>query len=151
MMTFYRAVMACVSVCLVLASGVAMGDEPSVDPCTLVSNADVEQVIGTLKGTPTSVREEQTRFCNYEFANEKDALELWVFPASGLERARKLHKDLSPVTGLGHDAFMRRNKEIQYIELFVKKGDVTLEVTMKEAPGDEEKVKTLAKKALTRL
>jgi hypothetical protein len=151
MMPFYRAVIACVSVCWVLGSAVARGDAPAVDPCTLISQADVEQVIGKLKGPPTSRREEQARFCMYEFANEKDALELWVFPASGLERARKLHKDLLPVPGLGRDAFMRRNTGLQYLELFVKKGNVTLEVTMKEAPGDEEKVQTLAKKALTRL
>jgi len=71
------------------------------------------------------------------FANEKDALELWVFPASGLERARQSIKTLSPVTGLGQEAFITRNRDIPYIELYLKRGNVTLEVTMKEARGDE--------------
>lgn len=58
---------------------------------------------------------------------------------------------LSPVTGLGQEAFITRNKDIPSIELYLKKGNVTLEVTMKESPGDEDKVKAIAKKALGRL
>ncbi len=46
---------------------------------------------------------------------------------------------------------MTRNKDIPYIELYFKKSQVTVEVTMKQSPGDEEKVKALAKKAFSRL
>lgn len=74
-----------------------------------------------------------------------------MFPASGLERARKSIKTLSPVTGLGQEAFITRNKDIPYIELYLKNGNITLEVTIKESPGDEERAKAIAKKALTRL
>jgi hypothetical protein len=151
MMTWSRSLIVCVTVCWVAVSAGAMPDDPSVDPCTLVSKAEVEHIIGRLKGNPAFSQVERARLCNYEFTDDKNALELWVFPASGLERARTRFKDLSPVTGLGHEALMRRNKDVQYIELFVKKGTVTLEVTMKELPGDEEKVKTIARKALTRL
>lgn len=152
MMPLHRVLIACVSVCLVIMSAPVMAtDEPSVDPCALVTKADVEQIIGKLKGDPTSNREERTRFYIYEFVNEKDTLKLWVFPASGLERARKSIKTLSPVTGLGQDAFITRNKDVPYIELYLKKGTVTLEVTMKESLGDEDKVKAIAKKAITRL
>ncbi len=35
------------------------------------------------------------RICEFKFVDEKNALELWVFPASGLERARRLIKTLS--------------------------------------------------------
>ena len=151
MMPVYRTVLASVYVWWVLGSAVAVGDAPAIDPCTLLSQADVEQVIGPLQGPPTSSGAARARRCQYAFAHEQDALAVWVFPASGLQRARKLHKDLVPVPGLGSDAFMRRDQALQSLELFVKKGNVTLEVTMQEAPGDEEKVQTLARKALTRL
>ena len=109
----------------------------------------MEQIIGKLKENPASSREERVRICEFKFVDDKNALELWVFPASGLERARKSIKTLSPVTGLGQEAFITRNKDIPY--LYLKKGNTTLEVTMKESSGDEEKVKAIAKKALTRL
>ena len=95
-------------------------DEPSVDRCALVTKAEGEEIIGKVKGDPTSSREERVRICNFEFVNDKDALELWVFPASGLERARQSIKTQSPVAGLGEGAFVTRNKDIPYIELYLK-------------------------------
>jgi hypothetical protein len=142
----------CAWLYFMLAAGATYAaDEPSVDPCSLITKAEVEEIIGKMKGAPISSREERVRICNFEFVNEKDALELWVFPAGGLERARQSIKTQSPVAGLGEGAFMTRNKDIPYIELYLKKGQVTLEVTVKQSPGDEDKVKAVAKKALSRL
>ena len=151
MMTLYRPTIVCLSLCWALMCGSAMADDPSVDPCSLLSKADVEQIIGKLKGIPTSQQIERARLCEYEFVDEERALELWVFPASGLERARTKFKNLSPVTGLGQEAFVHHNMKIDYTELFVKKGNVTLEVSLPESPGDEEKAKAIARKALSRL
>ena len=137
---------------VILASHVAFAaNDPTVDPCTLVTKAEAEQIIGKVKNTPVSSRVERVTICEFTFVDEKNALELWIFPAEGLDRAKKLIKDLSPVSGLGQEAFMTRNKDIPYMELYTKKGDVTLKVMMKETPGVEEKVKLLAKKALSRL
>lgn len=46
---------------------------------------------------------------------------------------------------------MTRNKDIPYIELYFKKGQVTIEVTMKQSPGEEEKVRAFARKVFSRL
>jgi len=89
--------------------------------------------------------------CSYTFANGTDELEIWVYPATGLERARKAYKDLTPVTDLGAEAYLRRNTDIDWIEPDTKKGDVSLQVTMTKTAGDVDKVKALAKKALAKL
>lgn len=134
-----------------LTSAAARQGAPAVDPCTLVSRADVEQILGKLKAPPTSDINEQTKLCSYQFANGSDEMEIWVFPASGLDRARQSFKDLAPVTDLGHEAFQRRHPDIGWIELYTRKGDITLEVTMRATSGDLEKAKALARKALARL
>ena len=59
---------------------------PNIDPCTLLTQAEVEHVIGPLQGKPKADQEGQAAWCNYEFANGKDAMEVWVFPAEGIDR-----------------------------------------------------------------
>lgn len=70
------------------------------------------------------------RVCIYEFAKEKDALELWV-SRQRVPRARNSIKTLAPVMGLRPEAFVAHNKDAPYITLYLKKWNVTLEVTMK--------------------
>lgn len=41
---------------------------------------------------------------------------------------------------------MTRNQEIPYIEIFMRKGQVTLEVTVKQSSDDEENVNALGRK-----
>jgi hypothetical protein len=133
-----------------VASAQAPGP-PKVDPCTLVPRADVERIVGELSAPPTSQFVEQARTCEYAFVDSKLSLEIWVFPASGLERVRNQFKDLTQVTDLGAPAVQRREKTIDWLELYSRKGDVTFEVTMKSGAGDVEKAKELARKVLASL
>lgn len=121
------------------------------EPCSLLTIAEVEQVIGKLKGTPKADKEGNAAWCNYEFANGTDAFEIWVFPADGIDRARKQAKKPVPVKGLGDDSFMNRGMHgLDYVDLFIKKGAVTVKLSLHETGGDEEKLKTLASKAVGR-
>src|SRR5262245_25616989 len=79
---------------------------PHIDPCTLLTQAEIEHVIGQLQGKPKADKEGQAAWCGYEFANGTDALEVWVFPAEGIDRGRKQAKKPIAVKGLGEDAFM---------------------------------------------
>lgn len=129
----------------------AFAGPPTVDPCSLLTNLEVEQIVGRLAGKPKPESEGAAAWCNYEFANGKDAMEVWVFPADGIERGRKQAKKAQPLKGLGDDAFMDRGAQgLDYVNLFIKKGTVTVEFSLKETAGDEEKLKTLARKALNR-
>ena len=70
---------------------------PNVDPCTLLTIAEVEQVIGKLKERPSGDKEGDAAWCNYEFANGKDLMEIWVFPADAINRgAGRLEAELLP-------------------------------------------------------
>lgn len=121
------------------------------DPCSLLTTAEVEQVVGKLKGPPTSDKEGAASWCNYEFANGKDAMEVWVFPSEAIGRGRTISKNPVTVKGLGDEAFMDRGMHgLTYVNLYVKKGGTTINVSIQETAGDEEKVKALAQKALRR-
>ncbi len=124
---------------------------PAVDPCKLVTAADVEAIVGRLKGLPKSDVSEGARVCSFAFTDRANELEIWVYPAAGLERARAAYKDLTVVTDVGAEAFLRRNPTIDWIELYAKKGGVTLQVAMPRGAGDADKVKALARKALAAL
>jgi hypothetical protein len=124
---------------------------PNIDPCTLLTHAEVEHVIGQLQGNPKADKEGQAAWCNYEFANGKDAMEVWVFPAEGIDRGRKQAKKPVAVKGLGDDAFMDRGMHgLDYVNLFIKKGTVTVQLSLKETAGDEAKLKALGQNAVGR-
>jgi hypothetical protein len=78
-------------------------------------------------------------------------MEVWVFPADGIERGRTKAKNLTVVTGLGEDAFIARGIHgLDYVNLFIKKGKKTIQLSLKETARDEEKLKTLGQKAVGR-
>ena len=124
---------------------------PNVEPCSLLTTSDIEQVVGPLKGKPEAGQEGDASWCNYEFANGKDAVEVWVFPAQAIERGRKVSKNPVVIKGLGDDAFMDRGMHgINYVNLFIKKGGATVKLSIQETVGDEDKLKALAQKAVRR-
>lgn len=132
--------------------GLGPRSEAAPTPCSLLTAAEVEQVVGKLMGTPKAGEEGRAAWCNYEFANGTDAMEVWVFPADGIERARKEAKKPTALKGLGEDAFLNRGMHgLDYVDLFIRKGKTTIKLSLKESAGDEEKLKTLGRKAVDRL
>ena len=129
----------------------ALAASPKVEPCSILTTAEVEQAVGKLKGIPKADKEGDASWCNYEFANDTDALEVWVFPADAIQRGRKISKKPITVSGFGDEAFMERGMQgLNYVNLFVKKGGTTVKFSIKETSGDENKLKMLAKKGVER-
>ena len=56
-----------------------------------------------------------------------------------------------PVPELAKDAFLNEDYEDFSAELFAKKGDLTLRVSMPKGPSAGDKIKAIAKKAQARL
>ncbi len=103
-------------------------------------------------GTLKAGEEGRAAWCNYEFANGMDAMEVWVFPTDGIERAHKAAKKPTALKGLGEDAFIERGMHgLDYVDLFIRKGKTTIQLSLKESAGDEEKLKTLGRKPVDRL
>ena len=120
-------------------------------PCSLLTTAEVEQVVGKLNGPPKADQEGAASWCDYQFANGKDAMEIWVYPADGIQRARNKAKNPTAVTGLGEEAFITRGMfGLNYADLYIKKGGTTVKIAIKETAGDEEKLKTMGRKAVGR-
>ena len=127
----------------------ALAARPAIDPCTVVTIAEIEQGIGKVKGTPT--KEGEGGICNYVFANGKDELSVMVFPPSGFEFERKRSKKPISIKGLGDEAFLDRGMHgIPYVNLYIKKKTATVELSINETAGDEDKLKALAKRAVGR-
>jgi hypothetical protein len=125
---------------------------PAVDACTLVTVAEVEQIVGQLQTPPRLTQDAQTLNCDYVFVNTHEALELWIFPGEALERVKKLmQRHRVPLTGFGAEAFLYRDAALGYLELWLKKGERVLQVALKASSADEEKVKAIAQRALSRL
>jgi len=137
--------------CLMLGAGRALAADPTTDPCSLLTPAEVEHAIGKLRATPKQNVIDRARMCDYELANDSVGLSVWLLPAVGLDRARKEYPELTVVKGLGSEALIHRNERFGLIELFARKGSATLQMSVPLATGDASKLQALAGKALARL
>ncbi len=141
---------------IALCFGSALIAQPSLagppDPCSLLTTAEVEQVVGKLKSVPSSETLGHGVRCGYDFANEQNEFEIWTSEASW---SNALHKDAKQpvmVSGLGDEAFMDRGKvDPESVDLYIRKGATLIVLMTRKSPGDEEKLKTLGKKAVGRL
>ena len=144
--------------CLALASGRTLAADPTTDPCSLLTAEEVQQAIGKLKSVPTQNVIDRARMCDYVLAEDESVgLSVWLLPAVGLDRARKEYPELQAVTGLGAEAYIHRNARSDETELFARKGNATLQMSVPTPGGDADergdvaRIKVLARRALARL
>lgn len=125
---------------------------PGLNPCTLVTTAEVEQVISKLKGTPRGEALADAKSCTYEFANGQDEFEIWIGPGDAFALMRKDAKKPVPLGGFGEEAYMERGRlDLGSLELTMRKGAVLAQLSIREGAGDEAKLKALAQKAVGRM
>jgi hypothetical protein len=142
--------------CLALASGRTLGADPTTDPCSLLTADEVQQAIGKLKAVPKQNVMERVRMCDYELEDESVGLSVWLLPASGLDRARKEYPELTAVKDVP-EAFIHLNARLGMTELFARKGNATLQMSVPtpdgdaDARGDAARIKVLARRAIARL
>jgi len=129
----------------------AFAADPAADPCSLLTRAEVEQTIGKLRAQPKQNVIDRARMCDYELTDDSVGLSVWLLPAAGLDRARKEYPELTAVRELGGEAFIHRNERFDLLELFARKGNATLQMSVPTATGDAAKLQALARKALARL
>lgn len=125
---------------------------PGIDPCTLVTTAEVEQVISKLKGAPKSDTLADAKSCTYEFSNGQDEFEIWIGPGEAFARMKKDAKNPVPVGGFGEEAYLERGRlDLDSLELTVRKGALLAQLSIREGAGDEAKLKALAQQAVRRM
>lgn len=143
-----------VPLCLLhVASEGASPVGPIIDPCSLVTRAEMEQIVGKLNGDPrpSPFMEEGDHACQYTLGNASEMVEVRVHPALGFDRAKRGAKMHTSVSGFGREAFLNRNAELEVLEFWVSKGNVLLEVNMPLPGSTIDKIKAIATRALTRL
>ena len=118
------------------------------NPCSLVTVAEMQQLVGKLAGTP---KVSDGNNCSYEPANGPSFVDVELHDGK-LSDWKQLNGGKNPVAvpEFGPDAFV--NLDFQgWSDLYVKKGNLVLRVTMPKGPQSVDTVKAIARKALTRL
>lgn len=151
----FRSASLFLSVAAVLAAGsplAAKADSTVPDPCKLVTVAEVQQLVGPLKGAPKQgdiasgdVSCEYTPAAGpawIEVRLQEGELSYW--------RKRNGGPNAVSLPELGKEAFVNPDSEGS-ADLFAKKGNLVLRVSMPKGPKAVDTAKAIAKKALVRL
>ncbi len=137
---------------LVLPSLVTHAAPTVPNPCSLVTAAEMSEVVGPLKGAPRA-GDIAAGDVSCEFTPAKGPTYVSVRLHDGdLEQWKKRNGGAKPVAlpDLGKDAFANADMEGS-ADLYVKKGAYILRVTMPKSPTAVDMDKAIAKKALARL
>ena len=143
------ALLAAASLCLASAAHAA----PALpDPCKLITDAEMQQIVGPLKGAPKGTDPKSGEIsCGYAPSKGPSFVEITLHDGD-LAAWKKLNGGTSPMAlpEFGGDAFVNPDFH-DWADLYAKKGNVVLRVTMPRAPQTLEAVKAVARKALARL
>jgi hypothetical protein len=147
-------VLRCMAVVLLtLISSSVFGGRAIPDPCKLITVAELEEIVGKIsKGPKPAEPGSEEVSCEYTVAKDSSWLMINLHEGD-FELMRKSLGGKAPVAvpELSKQAFLNESYEDFSAELFVKKGDLTLRVSMPKGPSTADKIKAIAKKALPRL
>jgi len=119
------------------------------NPCKLATVAEIEQILGKLKEPPKVTDEGAT--CTYAPAKGQGFLDVTLHDADlAALKKRNGGKNAVAVPEFGSGAFVTPDFE-NFAELYAKKGNLVLRVSVPKGPEAVEVVKAVARKALPRL
>ena len=139
----------------ILAAGpplAAKADPAIPDPCKLVTAAEMQQLVGPLKGAPRQgdIASGDVS-CEYTPASGPAWLEVRLQEGElSYWRKRNGGPDAMSLPELGKDAFVNPDSEGS-ADLYAKKGNLVLRVSLPKGPKAVDTAKAIAKKALARL
>ena len=122
------------------------------DPCKLITVAEMQQIVGPLKGAPEGTDPKSGEIsCGYVPSKGPSFVDIALHDGD-LSAWKKRNGGKNPLAlpEFGSDAFVNPDFN-DWADLYVKKGSVVLRVTMPKGPQSIEAVKAIARKALTRM
>jgi hypothetical protein len=136
------------SSCIVTAA-----DSAIPDPCTLITVAEMEKIVGPLDGAPTSPdRATGEISCGYTPKTGPSFVEIALHEGDlAFLRDSSSSKDAVSLPEFGKDAFLVPKEHELYASLYAKKGSLILVVSAPMGPDAEATVKAIAAKAFGRL
>jgi hypothetical protein len=140
----------------IFAGGLALAAmaAPAIpDPCKLVTVPEIQQIVGPLAEPPRATDPASGEItCTYTPAKGPSFIDVTLMDGD-LAVWRKRNGGKTPVSlpsQFGKDAFVNPDFE-DWADLYAKKGNLILRVTMPKGPASVEAVKAIAGKALPRL
>lgn len=133
-------------------AGPANAAPPIPDPCKLITVAEMQQIVGPLKAAPKGTDPKSGEIsCGYEPSKGPSFVDIELHDGD-LAAWKKRNGGKNPVAlpEFGSDAFVNPDFN-NWADLYVKKGDFVLRVTMPKGPQSIEAVKAIARKALARM
>ena len=123
------------------------------DPCTLITVAEIEAIVGKLKGPPKSGDAKNGDIsCEFTVAKDLSWVEIRLHDGSFESIRKRLGgKNPTPLPEFGRDAFLNENFEDLSADLLAKKGDLILRVSIPKGPAAGSQTKAIMRKALPRL
>ncbi len=122
------------------------------DPCSLITVEEMQQIVGPLDGAPeASDPKSGIISCSYIPKDGPSFVEI-SFHEGDLAVLRKSasNKDAASLPEFGKDAFVTPNA-YEYTDLYAKKGNLILQVSLPMGPDAVATVKAIAAKAFGRL
>jgi len=123
------------------------------DPCKLITLAELEEIVGKISKGPTPADPSSGEVsCEYTVAKDSSWFMIDLHEGN-FDDMRKRFGGKSPasVPEVAKDAFLNEQYADFSAELFAKKGDLALRVSMPKGPSAAAKIKAVAKKAFPRL
>ncbi|MEO6407137.1 MAG: hypothetical protein ABIO45_00075 [Burkholderiaceae bacterium] len=122
------------------------------NPCKLATVAEIEQIVGPLKGAPRATDPASGEItCSYEPAKGPSFIDISLHNGDiAAWKTRNGGKNPVAVPEFGNGAFSTPDFQ-DFAEVYVKKGDLILRVSVPKGPQAVEMVKAIARKALPRL
>ena len=144
--------MSCGLVMLASPVLVAMAAPAAPDPCKLITVAEMQQIVGPLKGVPKGTDPKSGEItCTFTPSNGPSFVDVSLHEGDlAAFRRRNGGKNSASLPEFGNDAFVNPDFD-DFADLYAKKGNVIIRVTMPKGPRSVEAVKAIARTALTRL
>ena len=121
-------------------------------PCTLITVEEMQEIVGPLDGAPNATDPASDEIsCGYTPKNGPRFIDISLHEGDLASiRQSASHKDAISLPEFGKDAFVTPNFE-DYTDLYAKKGNLILRVTLPMGPEAVATAKSIAAKALVRL
>jgi hypothetical protein len=140
------------AVAIGIASSLAHASAPTPNPCSLVTVAEMQQIVGPLSEPPRATDPSSgENTCTFTPASGPSFIDVTLHEGDlAALRNSASYKNAQALPDFGKDAFVSPNFQ-DYADLYAKKGNLIVRVTLPMGPKSVETAKSIARKALARM
>lgn len=135
-----------------IAWPLAQAGAPTPNPCSLVTVAEMQQIVGPLSESPRATDPASGEIsCSFSPAKGPSFIDVSLHEGDlATLRSSASYKNAQPLPEFGKDAFVSPNFH-EYADLYAKRGNLIVRVTLPMGPKSVDTAKSIARKALARM